>query len=213
MTSTNKLFNKDHYLQKFTAKVLKIAEKEVVLNRTAFYPESGGQSGDKGYLNKVKVIDTQIKNDIIYHVMEKEPDFKEGDIIPGEIDWERRYKIMKLHTASHIMEYFLWKNFGKLERTGSYVDESKDRADYLFEGRLEKIKLKQVESETNEFLQEGHPIIIEEDEEKIRYWKCGPVEMLCAGTHVKNTIEIGKITLKRKNPGRGVERVETILTE
>ena len=213
MVTTNRLYNKDHYLKKFTAKVINITENKVVLNRTAFYPESGGQSGDTGSIEGRKVIDTQVDNSTIFHIMEKEPNFNEGDIVQGEIDWERRYNIMKLHTASHIMEYFLWQNFGLMERTGSRVDENKDRADYKYDGRLDKTKLKQVESKTNEFLQEGHLVVIKEDDEGIMHWKCGPVKMLCAGTHVKNTKEIGKIGLKRKNPGRGVERVETTLSE
>jgi Ser-tRNA(Ala) deacylase AlaX len=213
MASTNKLFNKDHYLREFTAKVIEISDNKVILNRTAFFPESGGQSGDTGILGDARVIDTQINNDNIIHVLENQPTFNEGDIIQAKIDWERRYDIMKLHTASHIMEHFLWKNFGVLSRSGSYVDENKDRADYEYEGRLEKSKLELVEKETNDFLLEGHEVTIREDEEGIRYWKCGQVEMLCAGTHVKNTKEIGRIKLKRKNPGRGNERVETTISK
>jgi Ser-tRNA(Ala) deacylase AlaX len=212
MVATNKLYDNDHYLKEFTGKVIEIKDYKVILNRTAFFPESGGQSGDIGILGDSRVIDTQINNDII-HILENQPAFNEGDIIEGKIDWERRYNIMKLHTASHVMEYFLWKNFGVLIRSGSYVDENKDRADYEYEGRLEKPKLEQVEKETNEFLLEGYKIIIKEDKEGIRHWKCGPVEMLCAGTHVKNTKEIGRIKLKRKNPGRGTERVETTLSK
>jgi Ser-tRNA(Ala) deacylase AlaX len=213
MAATNKLYNSDHYLREFTAKVIEIKDNKVILNRTAFFPESGGQSGDIGILGDSRVIDTQINNDDIIHVLENQPTFSKGDIIEGKINWERRYNIMKLHTASHIMEHFLWKTFGVLSRSGSYVDEKKDRADYEYEGRLENSKLKKVEKETNEFLLEGHEITIKEDKEGIRHWKCGPVEMLCAGTHVKNTKEIGRIKLKRKNPGRGTERVETTLSK
>ena len=111
------------------------------------------------------------------------------------------------------MEYFLWENFGYMERQGSFVDEKKDRADYEHEGRLNADKLKKTEDQTNEFLTQGHSITITVDDQGIRNWKCGPVEMHCAGTHVKNTSEIGMITLKRKNPGQGVERIETSLKQ
>jgi Ser-tRNA(Ala) deacylase AlaX len=73
--------------------------------------------------------------------------------------------------------------------------------------------LYKTEKETNQFFAENHEITITEDKEGIRTWKCGPVEMHCAGTHVKNTKEIGQIKLKRKNPGRGKERIETYLKE
>lgn len=213
MYATNKLFNKDPYLREFTAKVLKIRGNEVILNRTAFFPESGGQTGDTGTLNNIEVLDTKLDDEKILHVLKEDPSFEEGDIVNGKINWERRYKIMKLHTASHIMEYFLWKYFGKMNRAGSLVDERKDRADYEHNGKLDSSKLEIVEKETNDFLGKGYSVIINEDENGVRHWKCGPVEMLCAGTHVKNTREIDKIKLKRKNPGKGVERIETSLSE
>jgi alanyl-tRNA synthetase len=111
------------------------------------------------------------------------------------------------------MEYFLWKIFGFMKRLGSNVDEKKDRADYEYIGRLDPKKLKEVEEETNKFIKSGHPVIISVNNEGVKKWRCGPVEMNCAGTHVKNTSEIGLITLKRKNPGKGKERIETSLKE
>ena len=208
---TIKLYYSDAYLKEFKATVLEVNGDKVVLDRTVFYAEAGGQAGDTGTLNLEPVRNTKPDGDTVVHVMADAPGFKPGDTVHGVVDWERRYRIMKLHTASHIMEHYLWQHYGKLERTGSYVDEKKDRADYVYEGRLEPEKLKQVEADTNRFLAEGHPVTVEEDEAGIRHWKCGPVEMHCAGTHVKNTREIGLVKMKRKNPGRGTERVETSL--
>ena len=211
---TERLYDADHYLKTFTARVLGLRDGGVLLDRTAFYAEAGGQAGDTGTLGGERVIDTKIDEDgVIVHHLEDPPGFKMGDVVEGVIDWERRYRIMRLHTASHIMEYFLWRRYGYMERTGSYVDDKKDRADYVHEDRLDPGKLKAVEVDTNEFLAEGHPVKIEVDDEGMRHWSCGPVEMLCAGTHVRNTSEIGVIKLKRRNPGRGSERVETSLVE
>lgn len=210
---TVKLYDGDHYLREFEAEVVAVDACGVELDRTVFYAEAGGQAGDSGALNGLRVVDTRVVGDHIVHVMEDSPGLRPGDLVVGVIDWDRRYRIMRLHTASHIMEYFIWKRFGFMERTGSFVDERKDRADYLHDGRLEPGKLKAVEVDTNEFLAEGHPVKIEVDDEGMRHWSCGPVEMLCAGTHVRNTSEIGVIKLKRRNPGRGSERVETSLTE
>lgn len=211
---TERLYDVNHYLKAFKANVLGLRDEGVLLDRTAFYAEAGGQAGDTGVLGGERVIDTKVgKDGVILHYMEDSPGFKVGDVVEGVIDWERRYRIMRLHTASHIMEYFLWKRYGYMKRTGSYVDDKKDRADYVHEDRLDPDTLKEVESDTNAFLAEGHPVKIEVDDEGMRHWSCGPVEMLCAGTHVRNTSEVGLIKLKRRNPGRGSERVETSLAE
>lgn len=211
---TIKLYDSNHYLREFDAKVLSINDNLVELDQTAFYAESGGQHGDTGTLNGEPVVYTKYdENNRLVHIMENQPGFKVGDTVHGVIHWNRRYRIMKLHSASHMMEYYLWKHFGYMKRTGSNVDDKKDRADYEHDGRLDPEILKQVEAETNKFLLEAHSVTITMDDEGIRTWTCGPVEMHCAGTHVKNTSEIGEIKLKRKNPGRGEERVETSLKE
>ena len=211
---TVKLYDRDHYLREFEAEVVAVDACGVELDRTAFYAEAGGQAGDTGALGSERVIDTKIDVDgVIVHHMENLPGFKVGDVVEGVIDWERRYRIMRLHTASHIMEYYLWSHYGYMKRTGSFVDKKKYRADYIHEERLDTDTMKKVESDTNGFLAEGHPVKIEVDDEGLRHWSCGPVEMLCAGTHVRNTSEIGVVKLKRKNPGRGEERVETSLAE
>jgi alanyl-tRNA synthetase len=211
MTRTLKLYDEDHYIKEFKAKVISITNNLVELDQTAFFPESGGQAGDTGTIEGEPVVDTVIEGETIKHVMKEKPCFHLDDTVSGVIDWKRRYRIMKLHTASHIMEYFLWREFGYMRRMGSHVDDVKDRADYLHEERLDPEKLRKVEEETNIFLMEGHHVVITVDDEGIRHWSCGPVEMNCAGTHVRNTKEIGSIKLKRRNPGRGEERVETSL--
>jgi alanyl-tRNA synthetase len=213
MPDTVKLYNDDPYLATFRAKVLGIDGNEVELDRTAFYPEGGGQAGDTGHIGGDRVADTQISKGRITHILEVPPAFSVGEEVEGEVDWERRYRIMRLHSAAHIMEHFLWERLGNIGRLGSHVDERKDRADYAYEGRLPAEGLKKVEEDTNRFLAEGHEILILSDPERpgIRIWKCGPIEMLCGGTHVRNTGEIGAVRLRRKNPGRGVERVETSL--
>ena len=211
MTTTVKLYNIDPYLKEFSAKVIGIDGNNIVLDQTAFYPEGGGQAGDTGFIDDNRVLDTKIIDSSIIHILEEAPSFQMDDTIHSVLDWDRRYKIMRLHTASHMMEYYLWKHFGYAERTGSNVDDRKDRADYAYDERLDPETLKKVEDDTNSFLVEGNDVVIVEDEQGMRNWKCGPVEMHCSGTHVRNTVEVGRIKLKRKNPGRGEERVETSL--
>jgi Ser-tRNA(Ala) deacylase AlaX len=208
---TIRLFDYDQYLTEFNAEVLEVEGLKVVLDKTAFYPESGGQVGDTGTLNEWSVLDTRIIDGKQAHILEKEPNFEVGEYVHGKIDWDRRYKIMKIHSASHVMEHIFFKNFGVLKRLGSRVDDKKDRSDYKSDTRLDSKLLKDTEVEVNAFLSEGHDVRIKVDEVGIRTWISGPYIDHCGGTHVKNTSEIGMIKLKRKNPGRGKERVETSL--
>ena len=208
---TTRLYDEDHYLAEFDTRVSEIDGLNVVLDQTAFYAQSGGQAGDRGTINGEETVDTRIIEGGHVHVMSEEPRFSVGDNVRGVIDWDRRYRIMKIHSASHIMEHFFYKYFGALERLGSNVDDKKDRSDYRTDERLDPEKLKKTEDEINAFLAEGHEITIEVAEDGTRTWRGGPVEDHCGGTHVRNTSEIGLINLKRKNPGRGKERVETSL--
>lgn len=214
MVETKKLYNQDPYICIFNAKIVEINDLEIILDQTAFYPLSGGQSGDKGTINEVSVIDTQIEDDVIKHIMESEPKLKIGLEVKCKLDWERRYNTMRLHSASHIMEYFLFKHFGPMKRIGSSVDNKKDKSDYLYEGRLLPEDLKIVEDNINNFISGQHQIIVSIDPENpsMRIWKCNGLVEYCGGTHILNTREIGSIRLKRKNTGKGRERVETYLT-
>ena len=210
---TKKLYDHDAYLKEFEATVIEIDGNNVILDQTLFHPESGGQAGDTGVIGGTNVTDTKLSDGKIVHLLGSPPNLNVGDLVRGCLAWERRYKIMKLHSAAHIMEFFLFREFGELKRLGSFVDDRKDRADYEFEGKIPADRLKQVENETNKFLAEDHEITIKPDHKKpeIRIWRCDWMEMPCAGTHVRSTSEIGLIRLKRKNPGRGVERIETSL--
>ncbi len=150
---TKKLYVEDPYMKTFVATVVKIIDsRRVVLDQTCFYPEGGGQAGDRGRMEGIQVVDTKYENGETIHVLERDATFKEGDKVSCEIDWERRYKIMKLHSASHIMEYFLFKVFGKTERSGSNVNERRDSSTYVYPERLDPDKLNETNRLINEFI-------------------------------------------------------------
>lgn len=211
---TKRLYSEDSYKQSFDAVVEKIEGNKVWLDQTCFYPESGGQAGDTGSINNQKVIDTQFdpeKN--ITHVMESTPIFKIGDKTEGQIDWDKRYKIMRVHAASHIMEYFLFAVFGSLKLTGSHLNGKHDKSTYESDVVLSREKLAEVEQKANEFINKNLSIETWPDEKRphFKYWKCGPIQMPCGGTHPKSTNEIGPIKLKRETGGSGREKVVTSL--
>ncbi len=210
---TEKLYWKDSYLKSFDAIVISIKDNLIELDRTVFYPRGGGQVGDTGFLKNIRVTDTIKEDETIFHIVMNK-NFTIGEKVSGEIDWERRYKIMRNHSASHIVEYFMLLEFKDIKTYSSgMVDEFKDRTDYLTDKPLEVERIKNVENQVNAFLEENNPINIWIDENGIRHWESKFIKTKCAGTHVKNTLEIGKVKIQKgKKPGKGRERIETTVT-
>jgi len=212
------LYWEDPYLKEFKARVVKVEGNRVALDRSCFYPRGGGQVGDTGLVENMKVLDT-VKDEegLVWHVLEGEASFSEGQEISGTIDWERRFKIMRLHSAAHVVYYMMLKVFGSECRppTSGIVDDLKDRSDYLFSQGIDKEKLKQVEDLANQFISDGKPIKTWTDEKGTRHWFVkGLPEMFCGGTHLRNTSEIGVVRVKRgSKPGAGKERIEITLAE
>lgn len=212
---TEKLYVEDAYIKEFKARVQKTEESSVILDKTAFYPESGGQVGDTGYLNNTRIKDTQYSLDKknIVHIVEDGPSFKEGELVTGKLDWDRRYKVMRLHAASHIMEHFLYKVYGKLKLVGTHVNEKHDSSTYESKEQLDPEKLQRVNNLVNDFISNGYEIERWEDPNKHgwMYWKADGIEIPCGGTHPKNTKEIGEVRIKRKSGGKGKEKILTSL--
>jgi len=107
---TRNLFHEDPYIREFKANVVEVIQgKYVVLDETAFYPEGGGQASDTGYLwiegkEKARIINVQKVNGVIVHELEEPLEgLRKGIRVKGVIDWERRYVLMRHHTATHII--------------------------------------------------------------------------------------------------------------
>jgi len=228
---TEKIFWQDQYLKEFEGRVIEIRGKEVILDRTVFYARSGGQPGDTGEINGIKVVDTYYddKGNIV-HLLEKEPNFKVGDIVKGKIDWERRYKLMRLHTALHILSAVLNNMFGNVKITGSQIYEDRARIDFDLD-KLDDELVKNIEEKANEIVNKDLPVytkfISKEELENMpqlkrlmdekRYEKynilrivgIGDIDVqLDGGTHVRSTKEVGKIKIiGRENKGKNNKRL------
>jgi Ser-tRNA(Ala) deacylase AlaX len=213
--ATLKLFWKDPYLKECEATVISIDENEITLDRTIFYAFSGGQSSDSGFIGEIPVKEAIVRGEDIIYVLEEEPNFKVGDKVIVRIDWDKRYKIMKLHSAAHVI-FFIFEEKTKAKKIiGSNVNEEKSRLDYLYEENISEF-LPEVEKEANEEIfsndMKVKTYFDKENPEKRWWelpkkgWKCP-----CGGTHVKNMNEIKTIRLKRKNIGKGKERIEIYL--
>jgi Ser-tRNA(Ala) deacylase AlaX len=106
-------------MREFDAQVVRIDGSVAELDRTCFFASSGGQPCDTGEIDGLKVIDVRRgANGALLHTLEREPSFKTGYEVRGSIDWERRYKIMRLHSACHVMSGVLLKSYNVRRHTG-----------------------------------------------------------------------------------------------
>ncbi|MCK4848800.1 MAG: alanyl-tRNA editing protein [Candidatus Heimdallarchaeota archaeon] len=232
---TKQLFLENSYLREFHGRIIEQTPKGVVLDRTAFYPESGGQLGDKGTLEiKNKVIDvtnTRLdKRKIIHEISEEIP---MGIEVKGKIDWDFRYKLMRTHSAQHIISRWFQLNFGA-ETVSTQLKYEKSRLDLQPIGKLSSNQLENIASKINEFLSKNLDIsvtlrpreeaieFLKEKKYQIKYLEMIPKFVrdfrivtigdydfaACAGTHVQNTSEIGSVSfLRTKNKGKKRERL------
>ncbi|QEE14548.1 DHHA1 domain-containing protein [Promethearchaeum syntrophicum] len=207
---TEKLYYKNAYQKEFTSKVLEVLELKgkygIILEKTCFYPEGGGQLGDIGKLDKIPVLDTQIKDGEIIHITEKTLEI--GKKIKGKIDWARRYKFMQNHTAQHILSESFLKELGG-ETFSVHLGEHSLTLDV----GLSKLKwedVHKVENLANKIISENRHIDIHwvgNDEldkfplrkkpkvnENIRIVEVGKFDYSpCGGTHLKSSVELGPI--------------------
>jgi misacylated tRNA(Ala) deacylase len=136
---TELLYHSDSYLKEFEAKVIKVEAElnAVILDRTAFYPGGGGQVPDRGTLQSgnetFNLVRAKHSPDGILHFLESTGSLPElGSTVTGAIDWEQRYKVMRTHTAMHILCGVIFRDFGA-HVTGGDMEPLKGRMDFEFE--------------------------------------------------------------------------------
>ena len=227
---TEKLYWKDAYQTHFNAQIKEIKEEGIILDRTLFYPESGNQASDRGYLvfgkHKFEVDKVTKENDEILHHLSS--DFKEifnvGDKINGEIDWDYRYGIMKAHTSQHIFSAVFKNkyNIDTLRATLNFEEvflqvSKKIELDQLKEILIEvnkicnfknlNLKTRIVQNkETKEISNKIRSAI--PDEFNIRLVEIDNLDLVCCGgTHVKNTTEIGNVFIYEFKKGSEIRYI------
>jgi len=225
------LYLRDPYLRTFDAEVIEVVGCEVVLSHTAFYPQSGGQPSDTGVLTKgeetYRVVDVRKREGRIVHVVDHEG-IQPGDGVEGNIDWDRRYLLMRYHTAAHVLSAVIHNATGA-EITGNQLGEDKARIDFNLE-QFDRDAMKTYEQKANELVKANKPVTIrfisrEEavtipslcklakglplDIQEIRVITIeGLDEQACGGCHVKNTSEVGMISITAmENKGKNNRRL------
>ncbi len=144
---TEKLYDVNSHLKEFCATVLSCEDKKAVLDKTAFFPEGGGQTADKGYIDGVRVLDVQIKDGVIYHYLES--DIEEGKTVECKLDWEERFYKMQNHSGEHIISGIVHSLFG-FENVGFHLSDREMTMD--FSGMLSREDLLKVEQLANEVI-------------------------------------------------------------
>jgi misacylated tRNA(Ala) deacylase len=234
---TQLLYATDAYLRSFDAIVQEMTpDGVVVLDRTAFYPTGGGQPHDLGTLTwaggSVNVVEVRKNGPHVLHRVEGTPP-SPGTAVHGEIDWERRYALMRHHTALHSMSGVIYQLYGATV-TGGQMYPGRARMDFLLPD-LSAERLSAIEQRTNELLAEGHPVsirflpradafqipdlirtrvnLIPEGIEEIRVVNIEGIDQQAdGGTHVANTHEVGQVRIAgSENKGKGNKRLEIVL--
>ena len=232
------LYREDPYLKSCEASVISAGPEGIRLDRTVFYPMGGGQPGDSGHLiledgSRLQVVDArkgESHEDVVHILDEGAEPPAPGTKVTAEIDWERRHRLMRMHTCLHLLCSVITGDV-----TGGQIGEAKSRLDFnLPDTSLDK---ERITAELNRLVQEDHAVTprwISDEElaaqpELVRTMSVKPpsgggrVRLLdipgvdlqpCGGTHVRRTGEIGKIRVgKIENKGRQNRRVNILFDD
>lgn len=224
-----KIFYEDTHILKFEATVLECIPADglfhIVLDRTAFFPEEGGQLADTGTLNNLPVRDVSIVKDTIYHHMDMP--FEVGTTVMGCVDWERRFDFMQQHSGEHIISGLLHKHYG-FNNVGFHLGLTEVTLD--FDGSIGMEALRDIEAEANQIVFSNRPIHCffpnREELETMEYRSKIEIEgavriveipdvdvCACCAPHVESTAEIGIIKITGLQSHRGGVRINILCGE
>jgi len=217
---TELLFLTDAYVREFEALVTDVSADGVVLDRTAFYPGGGGQPNDLGWLlvagtrwpvTKVRKVSGQV-----VHQVPAEAKLALGTAVTGQLDWERRYQLMRTHTAMHVLCGVIWRDYGA-SVTGGNMEPLKGRMDFEFETMRQEL-VAEIETAVNQEVAAAHPVrvrilpreeafqipdlirtkinLLPEGIKAVRTVELVGLDLQAdGGTHVANTSEVGRIRI------------------
>ncbi len=215
------LYLEDNYLRDFTATVIAVDEEQrrLALDRTAFYPGGGGQPADTGILlieeHSLPVTRVKREGELVWHWVEG-PLPRVGTTLTGRIDWERRYLLMRTHTALHILSAVVYRDYGA-KVTGGNMEPGRGRMDFEF-AHLTRDLVQEIEAKVNAEVDAARPVtvrILPREEAfqipdlirtkinllpphitEVRVVEIVGLDLQAdGGTHVANTREVGKVII------------------
>jgi len=233
---TELIYFQDSYVSQFDARATEVRGTDVILDRTAFYPEGGGQPSDTGTLaggsRIFTVTHVRKSGPAVLHTVSK-PGIGPGEGVHGEIDWERRYEHMRYHTAQHLLSAHFLDRYGA-RTTGNRISADRGTIDFDIP-RLSPEMVRGTEDRMNRWIELNIPVTIrmmdrsralaELDQDRTRVDRLpktvkelrivsieGIDEVACAGTHVRETGELVGFRVDRtRSKGKKRKRLEFVL--
>lgn len=209
-----KVFWENPYQYNLITQVSSVNDNRILFDETIAFSFSGGQESDKAYINGINVLNSEIEGNLIYYTMPEGHGLLVGDKVTMEIDWPRRYCLMRLHFAAELILELVTRNLG-IEKIGAHIAETKARIDFFYDKNISSV-LESLLAEYSEIISQNAPIKTGFSDvlNQRRYWEIeGFSKVPCGGTHVRSTAEVGHVTLKRVNIGGGKERIEIRLVD
>ncbi|WP_454780699.1 alanyl-tRNA editing protein [Legionella sp. WA2022007384] len=209
-----KIFWENPYQSDLETRVAAVDKNYVLFEETIAFSFSGGQESDHACVNGLPIVDSEIDGNFIYYVLLDGHNLKPGDVVTMNIDWPRRYRLMRLHFAAELILELVTQEL-KLEKIGAHIAESKARIDFFCDKNISFL-FERLLSDYNKIIQ--HDLKIKTGfsdlQNQRRFWEIdGFSKVACGGTHVKTTSEVGLIALKRINIGSEKERIEIKLLD
>jgi Ser-tRNA(Ala) deacylase AlaX len=241
MSQTLPLFHEEPYLKQLECRV-DLFERDdaglpfALLSQTVFYPQGGGQLGDRGLLSvliagegkalrTLEIVSTKKRDDQIRHYLNVDDEaFMQlqerviGQQATATLGWSLRYHQMRLHSAMHLMHCMLEQTLGRSipHPVRSPLSDDVGENQYEFVAEFNEDNLKQATDALNEFCSAGHEIRTQADISKgqgFRWWQCEHWTIPCGGVHVRNTREVGVVTSSMKIKKNTTRVVVTLSTE
>lgn len=213
MTMLRKIFWEDPYLTRLDTRVTTVAGDAVTLAETIFYAFSGGQESDAGAIGGHPVLDARKDGADIIYTLAPDHSLRAGEEVSVDIDWERRYRLMRLHFAAEIVLEIVYRDLGPIEKIGAHIAADKARIDFARAAPVTP-ELPRLLASATAVIEADLPITSAFSDQAAgrRYWQVPGFDPVpCGGTHLKRTGEVGPLTLKRRNIGKGKERIEILL--
>ncbi|MBN2297478.1 MAG: alanyl-tRNA editing protein [Deltaproteobacteria bacterium] len=212
---TEKIFWENPYLRELWVHITCVHGDTITVDRTIFYAASGGQDSDSGSIGGHRVVNAIKEDRQIFYTIEGPHSFKKDDYVFMEIDWKRRYRLMRLHFAAEIVLELVYQHFNRPLKIGANIHSDKARIDFVWDGNISQV-FPIITRESMQMIEADLPIRSEfsDKDRELRYWEIdGFAKIPCGGTHIRTTGEIGDILLKRNNIGKQKERIEIYLSE
>jgi alanyl-tRNA synthetase len=210
---TRKCFWEDPYLTTLDTVLTSVSGNDVTIAETILYAFSGGQESDAGTVGGRAVLAARKEGSDIVYTLDRADGLAPGAGVRLELDWPRRYALMRLHFAAELILELASRQFPGIEKIGAHIAADKARIDFLWEHSL-AAALPNLANAAKTLIVADHPITsaFSDEAAQRRYWEiAGFARVPCGGTHLRRTGEVGPLALRRKNVGKNKERIEITL--